>query len=77
MVKNIKQISIWAEKNGVTHLLLVKFDIDFFILGHDQTGAHYQAWLFLNEYISKCSVEVFSDDGIRLFQLTTDSPLCQ
>ena len=59
--------------NPFTHILLGVDEIAFFINEHDPQKVHLNAYLFLVEdFAPNCAKEIYADDWVQLFQITTE-----
>jgi hypothetical protein len=77
-IHTIEDISIWLETKGITHILLSRNDVRFFIYDHDQDGLHEQALTFLIEdFAPKCAEVVYEDEWSLLYELHLDDNACQ
>ena len=74
----VSEMAGLLRSKGITHILLSKEDLSFFLLKHDPQGQVSKSYeLFSREFVPACTTKVFEDDWSRIFQLTYDSDSCQ
>jgi hypothetical protein len=72
--QNLKK---YLQSKNVTHILYSKNDADYFTIGHDPSGIHKDAEVFLlNQFIPNCGKQVYQDSSSFLFEITYEKSTC-
>jgi hypothetical protein len=74
----IKDVNDWLQLKKVTHILLNNEDIAYFLYGHDPNNDHRIAYDYLlNVFVPNCTEEIYKDDMVSIFEITTEYGVCQ
>jgi hypothetical protein len=75
---SLEEVSDWLQKRNITHVFFSKEDITFFLLKHDQKGEYLKATkYFLDEFVPKCTNEIYTDEWVQIFEINYDKDDCR
>jgi hypothetical protein len=58
---------------GITHLMLSRTDMDWFVAYHDPHRYHLETQhYFDDQFLPACAKSIYKDDGMELFEITCD-----
>jgi 4-amino-4-deoxy-L-arabinose transferase-like glycosyltransferase len=75
---SLEEISSRLHERNITHVFFSKEDITFFLLKHDQKGEYLEATKYLlDEFVPKCTSEIYTDEWVQIFEINYDNEGCQ